>query len=184
MANPIEIAKPEFEQTIDHFGKELHNIRSGRAHASMVEHLLVDAYGSAMELKGVASISVPDAKTIQIEPWDKTLVKEIEKAIQAAGIGVNPVTAGTVIRLNLPPLTEENRKTIVKIVHQKAEQARIGIRKIRENVRETISADMEAKRISEDEKFRLQDSLDNVVTEYNGRIEAMAAEKEKDVMTI
>ncbi len=184
MASQIDLAKPEFEQSLSHFEKELSNIRSGRAHASMVEQIPVEAYGSTMEMKGVASISVPDARTIQIEPWDKGLVKDIEKAIQASGLGLNPVTAGTVIRLMMPPLTEENRKNIVKIVHQKAEQARISIRQVREQIRDNIGADFEAKRISEDDKFRLHDQLDKMVAEYNRRVEEMSGEKEKEVMTI
>jgi ribosome recycling factor len=184
MASQIDLAKPEFEQSLSHFEKELSNIRSGRANASMVEQIPVEAYGSTMEMKGVASISVPDARTIQIEPWDKGLVKDIEKALQASGLGLNPVTAGIVIRLMMPPLTEENRKNIVKIVHQKSEQARISIRQVREQIRENIGADFEAKRISEDDKFRLHDQLDKMVAEYNKRVEEMSEEKEKEVMTI
>lgn len=184
MASQIELAKPEFEQSLSHFEKELSNIRSGRATSSMVEQIPVEAYGSTMEMKGVASISVPDARTIQIEPWDKGIVKDIEKALQASGLGLNPVTAGTVIRLMMPPLTEENRKNIVKIVHQKAEHARISLRQVREQIRDNIGADFEAKRISEDDKFRLHDQLDKMVAEYNKRVEEMSEEKEKDVMTI
>jgi ribosome recycling factor len=183
MPNPIDLAKPEFDQVIEHFSKELHNLRTGRANASSVESLPVEAYGSMMELKGLASISTPDAKTIQIEPWDKNVVKDIEKAIQASSLGMQPNTAGTVIRLIVPPLTEENRKNIVKVVNQKAEQARIGIRKVRESIRETIADDLEANRISEDEKFRLHDQLDVYMAELNKTVEAMSAEKEKDIMT-
>lgn len=184
MANPIEQAKPEFEQVIEHLGKELHNLRSGRASASMVEELPVDAYGSTMELKAMASITVPDAKTIQIEPWDKNVVKDIEKAIQASSLGLNPNVAGTTIRLIMPPMTEENRKNFVKIVNQKAEQARISIRNVREGVRETIDKDEKAKAIGEDEKFRLQEQLEKIVGEYNAKIEKTASEKENEIMTI
>lgn len=184
MANAIDHAKPDFEQVVEHFRNDLHNLRSGRAAASMVEDLPVEAYGSTMELKGLASISVPDAKTIQIEPWDKNVVKDIEKAIQASGMGLNPNVAGTVIRLVMPPMTEENRKNLVKVVNQKAEQARISIRNVRESAREQIIADEKAKVMGEDEKFRLQEALDKVVTEYNAKVEQIANEKEQEIMTI
>lgn len=184
MSHLIDHAKQEFEQVIEHLNKELQNVRSGRANASMVEGLLVEAYGSMMELKGLASVSVPDAKTIQIEPWDKNVVKDIEKAIQASSLGLNPNVAGTTIRLIMPPMTEENRKSLVKIVGQKAEQARIGLRNVRENIREQISSQEKEKVISEDEKFRLQEQLDKVITEFNERIEALVSEKEAEIMTI
>lgn len=184
MATYIDQAKPEFEQVFEHLEKELHNLRSGRANASMVEDLPVEAYGSTMELKGMASITVPDAKTIQIEPWDKNLVKDIEKAIQASSLGLNPNISGTTIRLVLPPMTEENRKGMVKVVNQKSEQARIGIRNVRESVRERIDKDEKAKVIGEDEKFRWQEQLEKVVGEYNARIEKTSREKEEEIMTI
>lgn len=184
MANHIDDAKLEFEQVIEHLKKELMNIRSGRANASMVEDLPVEAYGSPMTLKGVASITVPDAKTIQIEPWDKNLVKDVEKAIQASSLGLNPNTAGTVIRLVMPPMTEENRKNLVKVVSQKAELARVSIRTIREATRGAIGDEEKAKLIGEDEKFRLQESLDKVVADLNAQIQKLADEKETEIMTI
>jgi ribosome recycling factor len=184
MANLIDDAKSEFEQTLEHLKKELMNIRSGRANASMVEDLPVEAYGSPMTLKGVASITVPDAKTIQIEPWDKNLVKDVEKAIQSSSLGLNPNTAGTVIRLVMPPMTEENRKNLVKIVNQKAELARIAIRTVRESVRDRIAAQEKAKEIGEDEKFRLQETLDKTVADLNAKVQESAEDKEREIMTI
>jgi ribosome recycling factor len=184
MPNPIDSAKPQFAMVIEHLEKELHNLRSGRANASMVESLPVEAYGSTMELKGMASITVPDAKTIQIEPWDKNVVKDIEKAIQMSSLGLNPNVAGTVIRLVMPPMTEENRKNLVKVVGQKAEQARIGIRSVREELREVITASEKAKTMGEDEKFRLLEQLDKIVSEENAKIERLAKEKEEEILTI
>jgi ribosome recycling factor len=175
---------PALESVVSHLEKELQNLRSGRANSALVEDIRVEAYGSMMELKGVASISVPDAKTIQIEPWDKGVVKDIEKALIAANIGMTPNVAGTVIRLVVPQMTEENRRETVKVIHQKGEQARIGIRNVREETRATIAKEEEAKEISEDEKFRLFSELDTLVKEYNAKIEAIVAEKETGVMTI
>ncbi len=184
MPNPIDLAKPDFENILAHLEKELHSTRGGRANASLIEHIKVEAYGSLMDVKGLASISVPDAKTIQIEPWDKGVVKDIEKALIASNIGMSPSTAGTVIRLTLPPQTEENRKNTVTILHQKGEQARIGIRNVREQVRETIVKQEKDKIISEDERFRLLDLLDKEVTEMNKKIDTAVKKKEVDILTI
>ena len=184
MPSIIDQRVPAFESAVEHFSSELHGLRTGRASAGLVEDVSVEAYGNMMELKGVASISVPDAKTIQIEPWDKTVVVAIEKALIAADLGMQPNTSGSTIRLNIPPMTEENRKHIVKQVHEKAEQARIAIRSIREDIRDEIGKAEKAKEIAEDEKFRLQEQLEKKVKEYNEKVESLAEAKEKEIMTI
>ncbi|MCR4278718.1 MAG: ribosome recycling factor [bacterium] len=184
MANPIDHAKPDFDSAIDHLNKELRTIRSGRANSAVVEGIMVEAYDSLMDLKSVASISTPDARTIQIEPWDSNLIKPIEKALQTSSIGLNPNVAGTTIRLVMPPMTEENRKELVKIIHQKIEEARIRIRNVREEVRENIQAEERAKTISEDDRYNLQEKLDDLVGEYNKRADAFGKEKETDIMSI
>lgn len=184
MANPIDEARPDFDAAIENLKKELQNIRSGRANAAIVEGVKVEAYDSSMDLKSVASISTPDAKTIQIEPWDSNLIKPIEKALQMSGLGLNPNVAGTTIRLIMPPMTEENRKELAKIIHQKVEEARIRLRNIREDVRENIQAEERAKTISEDERYTLQETLDDVVSEYNKKADAMGKEKETDIMSV
>lgn len=184
MPTPIDLAKPDFENVLAHLARELHAIRSGRANSSLIEHINVEAYGSMMDIKSLASISIPDAKTIQIEPWDKTVIKEIEKALIAANLGMSPSVAGTVIRLALPPMTEENRRDTVKIVHQKGEHARIGIRNVRESVRETILKNEKDKIISEDERFRLLDLLETHIAELNQKIDASVKKKEEEILTI
>jgi len=184
MSNYLKTAEQEFEQTLEFLSKELKNLRTNRASASLVEDMRVSAYGSSMDMKGVASITTPDAKTIQIEPWDKGLVKEIEKTLIASGLGIMPKVAGTVIHLNLPPMTEENRKDLIKIIGQKTENARISIRNIRESTRELIMKDEKAKAITEDERFSLLEELDKVVSKLNDQIEQVAKDKEKEVMTI
>jgi len=184
MSNYIKDAEQEFEHALEHLAKELKNLRSNRATAELVEDIRVQAYGSSMELKGLASITTPDARTIQIEPWDKNVVKDVEKALIASGIGLMPKVAGTVIHLNMPPMTEENRKELVKVIGQKAEQARIIVRNIREAVREQVMKDEKAKAISEDERFGVLEELDKSVAKINAKIEAMAKEKEADIMAI
>ncbi len=184
MPNPIDLAAPDFENALAHFDKELRAIRSGRANVNVVEHVKVEVYGSLMEIKGLASISIPDAKTIQIEPWDKAVVKEIEKALIASNLGMSPSVAGTLIRLTLPPMTEENRINVVKVAHHEGEQARIVVRNVREQVRDTILKQEKDKIISEDERFRLQDILDKKVAELNKIIDAMVKEKEQEILTV
>ncbi|HWQ99429.1 MAG TPA: ribosome recycling factor [Candidatus Methylomirabilis sp.] len=184
MSNPIEVHKAEFAAVMEFLDQELKNLRSGRASASMVESVQVEAYGSMMELKGVASISIPDSKTIQIEPWDKGLTKDIEKALIAADLGMQPNTAGTVIRLVIPAMTEENRKRLVKQVHEHAEQTRISLRNVREKIREEVQRQEKDKEIGEDEKFRLQEQLDKLVSEWNAKVETTAKKKEEEIMTI
>lgn len=184
MANHIDDHKGEFQGTIDHYHKELQSIRTGRANPAMVENVRLEVYGQSMDLKSVASITTPDAKTLQIEPWDKTVVKDVEKALIDAGLGMQPNTAGTVIRLVMPPMTEETRKNMVKMLNQKAEVARVGVRNVREKVKSLITADEKNKAISEDEKRRQLERLDKVVGEWNAKIDQMTDEKEKDVLTI
>lgn len=184
MATLVDSSKPSFDEAMEHLKKELRNIRSGRASAAMVEDLPLEAYGSMTDMKSVASISTPDPRTIQIEPWDANVVKDIEKAIQNSNLGLTPNTAGKVIRLVLPPMTEENRKNLVKNVHQRAEDGRIRIRNVREEVRDAIISKEKAKEIGEDEKFRLQEQLDKLTADLNAQIEKLASEKEKEIMTI
>ncbi|HVM90736.1 MAG TPA: ribosome recycling factor [Verrucomicrobiae bacterium] len=184
MPNRIDEQKAEFQAVIDHFQKDLQSLRTGRASAALVEGIRVESYGQLMDLKSVANISTPDAKTVQIEPWDKGIVKEIEKAIVESSLGMAPNVAGTVIRLVMPPMTEENRKNMAKVLHQKEEQAKISIRNLREKIKTAIQNDEKAKTIAEDEKRRQLESLDKVVGEWNGKIEAITAEKEREILTV
>jgi ribosome recycling factor len=169
---------------VDHLENELKAIRTGRANAALVENIRVEAYGSSMELKGVAAVSIPDFKTIQIEAWDKNLVKDIEKAIIAADIGLTPNVAGQVIRLIMPAPTEETRRDTVKRVHAMGEQSRIGVRNVREEVRESVLKAEKDKELSEDERFRELEQLDKVAREWNDKIDASVKAKEEEVMTV
>lgn len=184
MASHLDQHQPEFQSIIDHYQKELVGIRTGRASGALVDEIPVPVYGQTMELKACASITIPDAKTIQIEPWDKSVVKDIEKALIDANLGMQPNTAGTVIRLIMPPMTEETRKNMVKMVNQKAELTRVGIRNIREKVKSLITDDEKEKAISEDEKRRQLERLEKAVADWNAKIETITSEKEKEIMTI
>lgn len=180
----IDQHKPEFEKPIEVLKNELSSLRVGRANPAMVENILVDSYGSKMALKAMASIAVPEARTILIQPWDKTLSKEIEKAIIQANIGINPVNEGQQIRLTVPQLTEENRKELVKSLKEKMEKAKISIRQIRDKIRENITKMEKDKEITEDDKFSMQKKLDEITKEFTLTVDSICEKKETEIMTI
>ncbi|MFH0928458.1 MAG: ribosome recycling factor [bacterium] len=176
--------KAKFEAAFNHYKQELMGLRTGRASAALVENISVQAYGGAMPIKSLGSISVPDARTVVVDPWDKSLIKEIEKAITDARIGTNPVVDGAIIRLSFPQMTEEARKQVVKILGQKQEEAKIEIRQIREALREALAKKEQDHLIGEDERFRSGDELDKFTKEQTERLEKLTQEKEQEIMTI
>lgn len=180
----IEKHKQEFEETMEHLRQELSSLRTGRANPQLVESIQVEAYDTRQPLANLASISTPDAQTIQIEPWDKSVIQNVEKAIREADLGFNPVSAGTVIRIPLPPLTEEGRKNMVKLLKEKLEEARIGIRRVRDEVRSAITQAEKESEISEDEKYRAHEELDKLAASYNDKIKALGDEKEEEIMRV
>lgn len=183
--NPIIASgKDDFQATIEHFKKELSGIRTGRANSAVVENITVMAYGSPMTVKGVASIGVPDARTITVDPWDKSIIKEIEKGIRDAGVGLNPVNEGALLRISVPALTEESRRQLLKVIGEKSETARERIRGTREDVKNLIISSQTEGDLTEDERYHLQDELEAMVSGFNGQIKEMVEEKEKEIMTI
>ncbi|MDD5039848.1 MAG: ribosome recycling factor [Patescibacteria group bacterium] len=180
----IDEKKFKFDNAIAHLKSELESIRTGRANPALVENLLVDYYGSKTPLQQLASISTPDSQLILIQPWDKACMKDVERAIHNSELGLSPISDGNAIRLPIPSLTEERRKEIVKLVHQKIEAAHISIRTIREEIWKTLKDKKTAGEISEDEMFLQQKNLQKVVEDYNNLIKEISEEKEKEVMTI
>ena len=150
----------------------------------MVEMLPIEAYGSTQPLRDLAQISVPEARQILIQPWDKSIAKDIEKAIQTSPLGVNPVNEGPVLRVTLPTLTEERRKEITKVVNQHAEGARIAVRNLRESILKEFKKQEDEGGISEDERFRGEEQLQKRVEEINKQIKDLAEAKEKEVLTV
>lgn len=171
-------------KALAHLKDEFSRLQVGRASPSLVEEVRVDAYGSLQPLKSVASVSVPDAKTIQIQPWDRGLLQAIDKGIQMANIGLVPNNDGVVIRINIPPLTEERRKDLVKVVGRYTEESRIAVRNVRQDVNNTLNTMKKNSEITEDELHggtkRLQDRVDH----FNKEIDDMAKRKEQDIMTV
>ena len=176
--------KEEFEHVVSFLEKELASVRTGRANVALVEGLMVSAYGSDQELKNMAAISTPDAQTIQIEPWDAGVVGDIEKAILESHIGISPTTAGKTIRLSIPPLTEETRKGLVKVVGKKVEEARISVRNVRDGIKKQIEAMEKEKEVSEDERYQMQEELEDMVGGYNDSISKLGKDKEEQIMTV
>ena len=171
----------QFTKVIEFFEGELKTIRTGRATPEIVDGVVVDAYDSKQPLKAVASISTPDAKTIQIEPWDGSVVQAIEKAIIEAELGMMPNVDGKIIRLNMPMMTDENRLQMVKKIKEKAEDSRVKIRRIREDEKKAIESQ---EGIGDDDKRRELDNLESDVKSAVTNIDELAQKKEEEVTTI
>jgi len=180
----LEASKPEFEKAFEHLRAELATLRGTRATPALVDEIQIEAYGARQPLKALASISVPDPRTLAIEPWDKSIIKDIERGIVGSGKGLNPVNEGSILRVVLPPLTEETRKELVKIAHKRLEEARTGVRSVREKFRDQIMAAEKNKELSEDEKFKQLKALDDLAGEYNNKLKGIGENKEKEIMTV
>ncbi len=176
----IDDTKPQFAKVLEHLVNELGAIRTGRASAAILEPVQVEAYGALQPIKALATITTPDAKTILIEPWDSSVVKLIESAIAKSDVGINPVVDGKSLRLNMPMMTEETRLKMVKLAKEKLEDARVQIRRVREETRKAMGK-LEG---GEDEKRRLEELLEKTVKEYTAKVEEMGDKKEKEITTI
>jgi ribosome recycling factor len=169
----------EAEKALQFLLQEFAKLQTGRANAAIVEHIAVEAYGQRQELRTVAGITVQDARTIVIQPWDRSILQTIEKAIQQSNLGIAPVNDGSVLRMNLPPLTQERRQQLQKVVHQLAEDARISVRKHRQEAHDKIKESKE-----EDVRRTLEAELQKHVDAYNGKIDAARKKKEEELMKI
>lgn len=178
----IDNLKRELNGALDFLRNDLAQIRSGRANPTLVENVKVDAYGSKMNLKEVASIMVPDAKTLLIQVWDKGLINSVVKGIEESRLGLTPNVEGQNIKLIMPPLIEERKKELIKLLHDKLEQIRIRIRRGRDEVWHKVQNLEKEKKISEDDKFRTKNDLQKVVDEYNKKVKEMGDNKEKELV--
>jgi len=176
--------KKQLDSVLEWYQQELKGIRTGRVNPQIIEDLEISYYDQLTPIKQAANVSVSDARTIVISPWSKDSLIEIEKAIRESDLGINPINDGEIIRVTFPPLTEEKRKDIVKIVKQKTEEARVKIRKIREEKREQILAKKKNGEIGEDEAKREEKELQEMIDEYNRQIDEVYRKKEKEVLTV
>lgn len=166
------------------FQADLKKLRTGRAHPSLIEHLKVDYYGSDVPLQQVANVSVEDARTLVVSPWEKTMVQAIEKAIYKSELGLTPNTAGTVIRIPLPPLTEERRRDITKVVRADAENARVSVRNVRRDALSDVKEMLKEKMISQDDERRVQDEIQKLTDKFVADIDGHLAAKEKEILQV
>lgn len=180
----IEDAKVRMGKSVEALKHEMAKIRTGRAHPSLLDHITVEYYGSEVPLNQVANVTVEDARTLVVTPWEKQMVPVIEKAIMASDLGLNPATAGTVMRIPLPPLTEERRKDMIRIVRQEAEGARVAIRNIRRDANNDFKQLLKEKEISEDEERRAQEVIQKLTDQFIEQVEQVLQEKEKELMEI
>jgi ribosome recycling factor len=171
-------------KSLESLRHELAKIRTGRAHPSLLEHVHVDYYGSEVPIGQAASVTVEDARTLSVSPWDKNMVQVIEKAILKSDLGLNPATAGQVIRIPLPPLTEERRVDLGKVVHHEGENAKIAIRNIRRDANHHMKELLREKEISEDAERKAESEIQDVTNTAVSKVDEIVAEKEKEILEI
>ncbi len=174
----------KMEKTLQAVKQELAKIRTRRAHPSLLDHIKVNYYGSEVPLSQAASISVEDARTLIVTPWERNMVSVIEKAIMESDLGITPRTAGTVIRVPLPPLTEERRRELIKVVRAEAEHGRIAIRNLRRDANAELKEALKEKRISEDEERKAEERIQQLTDQYVKKIDQLLAEKEADLLSL
>jgi ribosome recycling factor len=172
----------ELKNVVTHFESELQEFRTGRAQISMVENILVDAYGSKTPLMHVAALSTPDPRSILIKPWDRSVMPAIGEAIQKSSLGLAPIADSEQIRITIPAPTEERRKEMVKLMGKKTEEARISIRRTRDDLWKAIQEGEREGEISEDQKFSQKEKMEKMIEQYNGRIGEIAEKKEKEIL--
>lgn len=177
-------ARERMGKSIESLKQSMSRVRTGRAHPSLLDHLTVDYYGSEVPISQVANIAVEDARTLTITPWEKQMVQVIEKAIIKSDLGLNPATAGTVMRIPMPPLTEESRRNLVKIVRHDGEGAKVAIRNIRRDANHDLKELLKEKEISEDDDRKAQEEIQQITNEYVGQVDTVIGEKEAELMEI
>ena len=174
--------KIRMDKCVHAFAANLNKIRTGRAHPSLLEHLTVDYYGSQVPLSQTANIAVEDSRTLTIQPWEKTMVAVIEKAIMNSDLGLTPASAGTLIRVPLPALTEDRRKSLARLVKQEAEQGRIAVRNVRRDAMSDVRELLKEKEITEDDERRAETEIQQVTDGHVARIDQLSEEKQQEIM--
>ena len=184
---PAEVKKSteqKMQKSIDTLKTDLAKVRTGRAHVGILDHVMVDYYGTPTQITQVANLTLLDARTIGVQPWEKKMLGAIEKAIRESDLGLNPATVGDLIRVPTPALTEERRKEMVKLVRGEAEDSKIAIRNIRRDANESLKKLLKDKAISEDDERRTQDEVQKLTDKFVAEVDKLVVEKEKDVMTV
>lgn len=184
MAYNVNIVEEKMKKGVEHIRKELSTIRTGRASASILDNIKAEYYGSLMSISQVASVTIPQHKLIEIKPWDVSVLPNIEKAILKSDIGLTPVNDGKIIRINIPPLTEERRKELIKFAKKLAEDEKVALRGIRRSANEEIEAQKTKSEISEDEMKKLKDKVQKILDNYILQIDKILSDKEKEIIEV
>jgi ribosome recycling factor len=184
VADVKKTADQKMHKSIDTLKADLAKVRTGRAHTGILDHIHVDYYGTPTQLTQVANVTLIDARTIGVQPWEKKMVAVVEKAIRDSDLGLNPSTQGDMIRVPTPALTEERRREIVKVVKGEGEDAKIAIRNIRRDANEALKKLLKDKACSEDEERRAQDEVQKLTDKFVAEVDRMIAEKEKELLTV
>ncbi len=180
----IKDSEARMRKCIDAFKTEIGKLRTGRANPSILDHVTVDYYGSPMAINQVANINVSDARTLTITPWEKSMVNPIDKAIRDAGLGLNPVTTGDLIRVPMPALNEERRKDLIKVVRTEAEAARVAVRNVRRDANAEIKNLLKGKLITEDEERRMGDDVQKITDKFVAEVDQVTTTKEADLLAM
>ena len=180
----IQKTKARMDKAVEDLRRELSGVRSGRASISLLDHITVEYYGAPTPLNQVATLSVPEPTLITAQPWDLSLLPAIEKAIRSSDLGLNPGNDGKLIRIPIPPLTEERRKQLAKHVHKVLEDHRTAIRNIRRDENEVIKKMLKDKQVSEDEERKALDEVQKLTDQYTGKVEELAKKKEEEILTV
>jgi ribosome recycling factor len=184
MEKHIKDCTNRMQKSIDSLEKDFSRLRTGRASTALVDNIRVEYYGTPTPLNQVASVSIPDSRTISISPWDRNAFSNIEKAIMKSDLGLTPINDGRAIRINIPPLTEERRKDLVKMAKKYTEEAKVAIRNVRRDVNEALKKMQTAKEINEDDLHKAQDEVQKATDSFVKKADAALAEKEKEIMEI
>jgi len=175
-------AEQRMQRSIEALKEEMKRLRTGRAHTGLLEHVMVEYYGSHVPIKQTANLTVEDARTLVVTPWEKQMVAPVERAIINSGLGLTPISAGTVIRVPLPPMTEERRKDLVKVVRNAAESGRVSVRAVRRDALSDLKDLLKEKLITEDDDRRAQDEIQKLTDRYVSQIDVLLKEKEAEIM--
>lgn len=184
MNEKLKVYDTKMQKTMDSLDSEMGTIRAGRANPNVLNRIMVDYYGTPTPIQQVANVSVPEPRMIQIQPWEKSMLKVIEKAIMVSDLGINPTNDGTAVRLIFPELTEERRKELVKDVKKKGEGAKVAIRNIRRDANDMIKKQLKASEISEDEQKGAEDDIQKLTDEFIAKVDNLVDEKSKEIMTV
>ncbi len=184
IADVKKSAEQKMKKTLETLKADFGKIRTGRAHVGLLDHVLVDYYGTPTPVSGVANVTLLDARTLGVTPWDKKMAGVVEKAIRDSDLGLNPATTGDTVRVPMPPLTEERRRDLVKVVHREAENARVAVRNIRRDANNHLKDLLKKKQVAEDEERRAQDDVQKLTDRYISEVDKAMAVKEADLVAV